>query len=416
MKNVILLTIDALRADHTQPYGYTRATTPFLTELSKKSVLFSNAFSTGPYTQASFPGILTSTQYLDIDDKKKLSKQRTLISELLKKHGVTTAAFHSNPYLSGFFGYNRGWDQFYDSMETDLPVDCPYETAASINARAENWLTEWREENADRSQPQPFFLWMHYMDVHEPYIPSQENLSKINPDLQITLEEMTSLFKNTLLARKVDDTKDIDTLRDLYDAQILDADNALQHFFTYLENSNILKDTVVIITADHGDEFNEHGGLSHDAKMYNELIRVPLLIYNSDEDAQRCATVASTIDLGPTILKLFGIDNPVNYQGQSILPLTNYSRTHCLSEAVDKDTNESVQSVQNATQKIITYSNGTTEYYSADPTETSADPVEDAPNNLREVLNTFSSRKMKPHESQPKKTDDLLNAAENIDL
>ena len=119
MKNVILLTIDTLRKDVLGCYGNKVGLTPFLDSLQNKFIKFTNAQSTGPYTQASFPGILTSSYYLEYGRQKKCSPKRILISEILNKSGITTAAFHSNPYLCNYFSWNRGWDVFYDSMQDD---------------------------------------------------------------------------------------------------------------------------------------------------------------------------------------------------------------------------------------------------------------------------------------------------------
>ena len=112
MKNVILFTMDTLRTDVLGCYGSKNKLTPFIDSLQDRCIRFTNMQAIGPYTQASFPGILTSSYYLEYGKRKKLSPKRTLISEVLKKSGITTAGFHSNPYVSDYFGWNRGWDVF----------------------------------------------------------------------------------------------------------------------------------------------------------------------------------------------------------------------------------------------------------------------------------------------------------------
>ena len=106
MKNVILITIDSLRADMLGAYGGEDNLTPFIDSITDNMVIFSYPFATGPYTQASFQGILASEYYLEYGKEKKLNKDKTLISEPLKENGIYTAGFHSNAYLSYFFGYN----------------------------------------------------------------------------------------------------------------------------------------------------------------------------------------------------------------------------------------------------------------------------------------------------------------------
>jgi len=136
-KNVILLTIDTLRRDAVGCYGKSKLT-PYIDSLQKNSTVFNQAYSTGPYTQASFPAILTSSYYLEYRRQKGLSSKRTLISEVLQEKGVTTAAFHSNPYISDFFGWNRGWDKFYDSMEDEVDDKVPYIKAPQINEKVDD--------------------------------------------------------------------------------------------------------------------------------------------------------------------------------------------------------------------------------------------------------------------------------------
>jgi arylsulfatase A-like enzyme len=120
MRNVVLLTVDALRKDVLGCYGGDLKLSPFIDSIQKNSIRFTKAHSTGPYTEAAMPGILTSSYYLEYGRQKKLSDQRTLITQPLKKFGIKTAGFHSNPHLSSFFGWDRDWDIFYDSMEEEV--------------------------------------------------------------------------------------------------------------------------------------------------------------------------------------------------------------------------------------------------------------------------------------------------------
>jgi len=126
MNNVILLTIDALRRDVLGLFGSNEGLTPFLDSLGGEAIVYTNAYSVAPFTQASFPGLLTSSYFFDFPKSKKLSPKRTLISEALKANGINSAAFHSNPHLSAFFGWNRGWDRFYDSMQDEVDDCAPY--------------------------------------------------------------------------------------------------------------------------------------------------------------------------------------------------------------------------------------------------------------------------------------------------
>jgi arylsulfatase A-like enzyme len=261
-----------------------------------------------------------------------LSGKRVLISEVLKKASIPTVGFHSNPYISAYFGWNRGWDVFYDSMEDEVDDKVPYIKANRINRKVDTWLSSQLAEK-DR----PFFLWIHYMDVHEPYIPGRKYIDTIDSSIRLSEEEMFRLFKEVLIKRDVSDWGTVEVLRKLYCAHVREVDDAVKEFFGILEKWNLLRDSWIILTTDHGDEFGEHGGLSHDGKMYSELVHVPLIIYEPGrEGAEVCNTLVSTIDVSPTILYLFGLKHVEAFQGHSLLPLKDYPVKGVFGEALDK--------------------------------------------------------------------------------
>ena len=331
MKNVILLTIDALRKDALGCYGDGKGLTPFIDSLQDECIRFTKGQTSGPYTQASFPGILTSSYYLEYGKPRGLSPNRTLISEPLKKAGIVTAAFHSNPYLSDFLGWNRGWDVFYDSMEEEVDPKIPYIKGDVINSK----VAEWLSSHSRGGECRPFLLWLHYMDIHEPYVPERKYVEMVNPSVTISQDEMYSLFEHTLLRRDVSDPGKVELLKKLYDAHVREVDTYVQELFSTLERLGILQDSVVIVTNDHGDEFNEHGALSHDNKMYSELIDMPLLIYGTDRSGV-CDTLVSNVDIPPTIIHLFGLEPVGNFVGSSLLPLEDYPERGVFGEAIDQ--------------------------------------------------------------------------------
>ena len=332
MKNVVLLTIDTLRRDVLGCYGG-GTLTPFIDSIQGRCIRFNKAHSAGPYTQAAFPGILTSSYYLEYGRQKGLSNRRILVSEVLKKAGVTTAAFHSNPYISGYFGWNRGWDVFYDSMEDDVTDTIPYIKADKINRKADTWLSSHVGDGIRK----PFFLWLHYMDVHEPYVPERKYIDLVDPSIRMTEDEMFRLFKEVLLKRDASDRGIVETLKKLYLAHVREIDDAVRDLFGILEKWKVLKDSWVILTTDHGDEFGEHGGLSHDGKMYSELVHIPLILHDPGrEKGEVCETLVSTLDVSPTIVYLFGLPPVKEFEGDSLLPLQDYPEKGVFGEAVDK--------------------------------------------------------------------------------
>jgi arylsulfatase A-like enzyme len=337
MKNVILLTIDTLRKDVLGCYGSKHGLTPNLDRAAQKSIVFTNHMSAGPYTQASFPAILTSSYFLEFGVPKKLSDKRPLVSEAVKSGGFTPAAFHSNPYLSGYFGWNRGWDKFYDSMQDEVSPLVPYIKGDVVNQKAADWL----EGYAGSEGYKPFFLWLHYMDVHEPYIPQRKYIDRVDSSINLSTEQMMELFKNVLLPRDASSPDKVNLLKKLYQAHIAEVDDYVGQLFTILEQLALLKDTTVIITTDHGDEFGEHGGLSHDGKFYSELINVPLMIFDSQRQSSRFIdTIVSGVDIAPTVCSLFGVPAGQGWHGQSLLPTDNYESKGVFGEAVGKLTHK----------------------------------------------------------------------------
>jgi len=344
-KNVILITIDCLRADHMSCMGYPKKTTPNLDSLSDEGILFTQSISVSTWTPASFISILTSTYPFMYGGYVYPSEERTMISEVLKRNGYTTAAFHSNPWLSRFFNYDKGFDTFYDSINisaggrdevkslnlktklkrvidvidkniklykffsevyaTFKSLGVPYTKAEALNKKAISWLSNHRDN---------FFLWIHYMDVHEPHVPPKGYSS-------VSRKEMWEL--NRKISQNLGDIakNDLERVVDLYDAEIKYVDYAIKSLLDWLEQEQILSDTFVIITADHGQQFMEHGGFGHGLFLYDELVHVPLIIVGPGIKNRVIREQISLIDLAPTVLDLLGIKKPQNFIGNSLLPL-----------------------------------------------------------------------------------------------
>lgn len=329
MRNVILLTIDACRKDALGCYSG-NSLTPFIDSIQDRCIRYTNDYSGGPYTQAGFPAILSSSYYLDFGRiKGTCPPGRALVSQVLKRQGIKSAGFHSNAYLASFFGWNRGWDVYYDSMDAQVTEKRPYISAWDINKKTGEWLKNYKEDK-------PFFLWVHYMDVHEPYIAADKYIKVVDPELSITEDEQFALFKDVILKRDVSNLETVETLHKLYLAKVNEMDAATEELFGLLKDTGH-GDDVVIMTADHGDEFNEHGGLSHDGKMFDELVKVPLIIYDPSLDEGVVSDhIASNMDIPHTITYLLGVEPDETWQGQSLLPLEKYERKGAFAESVDK--------------------------------------------------------------------------------
>jgi arylsulfatase A-like enzyme len=332
LKNVILLTIDTLRKDAVGCYGG-GSFTPFIDSIQDHCIRFTEAHSAGPYTRAAFPGILTSSYYLEDGMQQMLSEKKVLVSEVLRRAGIVTAAFHSNPFMCEDFGWNRGWDVFYDSMDEEVDDKVPYIKGREINRKVATWLSS----HTGAGDSKPFFLWLHYMDIHEPYVPAQKYIDMVDPSMHLNEDEMFRLFPDVILKRDVSDKGTLEILKKLYHAHVREADDVVREFFGILEEKAVLDNSVVIITSDHGDEFGEHGGISHDGKMYSELVNVPLMLYEPDRKPGMVSdTLVTTLDIPPTIVYIFGLDPVEAFEGHSLIPLEAYPEKGVFGEAVDK--------------------------------------------------------------------------------
>ena len=148
---------------------------------------------------------------------------------------------------------------------------------------------------------------------------------------------MYEMYQETVIPRDVSDPETVETLHSLYKAHVYEVDQNAKNLFQMLEEFEILEDTIVVITADHGDEFNDHGSLSHDGKFFDELVHVPFMIYDTDiQGIKRVDTLMSNINIPPTILNFFSLENDPKFQGKSMLPLEDFKTEGVFGEAIGK--------------------------------------------------------------------------------
>jgi arylsulfatase len=223
-RNIILLSADALRADHLSCYGYERETSPVLDELATESLTFTNAFSASSHTREAVPSLLTG-EYPDVavDADYRLAKET--IASTLSEEGFATAGFHSNPFVSRAYGFDRGFDTFDDDLHLgqhkfialaqrmlDKFRNRHYARAEEINDRSVSWIDSLNDD-------EQFFLWNHYMDTHGPYEPSEKYMINFRND-GISDKKAQSLYQRAISYPEsiTDDEKEL--LIDLYDGEI----------------------------------------------------------------------------------------------------------------------------------------------------------------------------------------------------
>ena len=298
--NIILISIDALRADHLSCYGYYRNTSPNIDQLAREGVLFTNCFSQATCTLPSHTSIFLS-QYVwrhNVNNiTKRVSDSCTTLAEILKYGNYTTCAFVAEGVLSAKFGLNRGFKI--------------YEVGTLVNCLS--WLESVRNRK--------FFLFIHLGEVHAPYDPpppysdlyTKEHYDEIKTSKRSMLKEL-NVSKLT--------SGEIDYIIAAYDGCINYVDDRLGKIFQKLNQLGINENTIIIVTADHGEAFKEHGTLSHAHKPYIEEVHVPLIIGGPGIPRNRVyENFVQHIDIVPTILEILNIPPIKKMQGRSLLPL-----------------------------------------------------------------------------------------------
>ncbi len=416
--NVVLISIDALRADRLSAYGYERETTPVLDQLAADGVLYLNALSPSNWTLPGHASMLTGTfprrhgAHIFEAEVMSLAKDsfqavaeaygggpsvmplqpgNTTLAKALSDAGYTTAAVVANSaYLNHVFGLDQGFD-FYDARPRLLwshkPVFdnalrlfpytyCsfvkPYRLAADVNSTVFRWI----EPNAQN----PFFLFINYMEPHSPYcapssydtrFPGRETF--LDTDLPITRAESLS-------------PEESKHFRSLYDGEISYVDYEIGVLFDRLKNLGVYDNSLIIVTADHGEYFGEHGLWMHGVGAYEEVYRVPLIVkYPRSAERKREDGWVQTIDIFPTVLEVLGLPVPNNIQGQVLgranhpLLVEQYWDWQLLKHSGH-------QALYEYPWKLVLYSDGATELFNmADDPHEGNDLSSERPDKVEEI-------------------------------
>lgn len=311
--NVLVICIDSLRADHLGCYGYERDTSPGIDKVANDGVLFANAISQAPWTKPSVASLFTSMYmsvhnvlygYRDTKDYAiscRMSDDIVTLAEILKIHGYATAAFGQKLHLRKEFGFKQG----FDLLKMGLGK------SANINNNVISWL--------QKRQPKKFFLYTHYDDAHFPYIPPDKfkmyDVYKSNAN--VTGENFKSIRNGEIKLNR----EDINHIIASYDGEIRCVDEKIGLLLKQLDGMGYGNNTLVIILADHGDEFLEHGGVAHGHTLYEELIRVPLIMKGPSIPKKQISGLAQSIDIAPTILDILNLQPDKEMEGRSLVPL-----------------------------------------------------------------------------------------------
>jgi arylsulfatase A-like enzyme len=330
--DIVLVSIDSLRPDHLGCYGYPRDTSPTIDRLASEGARFLQAVSTTSWTlpahAALFTGLYDESHGL-LRDGLRLSDEHVTLAEVLRGAGYHTAGFFGGPYLHPVFGLDQGFDTWQSSM-TRLPDD-----ASEAEVRAEA-IAGRETAQADVTGPRllrefrrwlgglaerPFFLFLHLWDVHYDYIPPSPFSELFDPDYEGSLSG-AGFARNPAIHAGMP-RRDLEHLIALYDGEIRFTDDVLAEILGELDARDRLARTLVVVTADHGEEFFEHGGKAHRRTLFDEVVRVPLVLRWPDRIAagQVIEDQVRLVDVMPTLLSLAGVPRPAETQGRDLSPL-----------------------------------------------------------------------------------------------
>ena len=305
--NIILIVIDTLRADHLGCYGYERDTTPHLDRFAQDGLLFRNAISAASWTLPSIGSLLTSQYPCVLGVKRRpvaLNKKFPLLSEVLKQYDYKTCGIVSHVYLSARLGFAKGFDSYDESSSKKCDTGT---TSPAVTYRAISFLRE--------KHKQPFFLFLHYFDPHYNYLLHKEfdYYPTYRGDIRSN-HPIVDLWRRRNNMSK----KDIEYLVALHDSEIAFNDREIGKLLDELKKQGLYDDSIIIITADHGEEFMERGWIGHCITLYQELIHVPLIMKFPGCEPAVVDSPVALIDIMPTILGYMGLDTPANLEGQTL--------------------------------------------------------------------------------------------------
>lgn len=336
--NILFISVDMLRPDHLGCYGYGRPTSPRLDALAAEGVLFQNQISSSSWTLPAHAAMFTSLPdavHGCTDTDRRLPSMLTSLPERFRTAGYRTAGFFSGPYLHPTFGFDRGFETY---------VDCTSYANTLDDKDVKDWAMDpavMRESHRDVTNPiifanvkewlddhahERFFLFIHMWDPHFDFIPPPPYDTMFDPEYTGWVSGQD--FFNDPRINKDMDPRDLAHLKALYDGEIAATDATIGRILDELRDAGVLDDTLVCVTSDHGTEFFEHGLKGHRKTLFDECIRVPLILrYPAGLPAgKRIAAQTRSIDIGPTMLELAGLGVPAGILGSSLLPLIEEGR------------------------------------------------------------------------------------------
>ena len=317
--HVVLLVADTLRADRMSLYGAPRATTPILDGLAAQGTVFERAWSQAACTFPSVNALLTgtaATSFLGEPAHATRSLQgRGALAERLGRAGYATAAVSASWVVRATPSIHNDWGGGYDAGFDHFDESCAGEAAACVNGRALEWI------DARDTASRPFFLYLHYLDPHDPYRPPPDHARRFAepdfPDPRVRAGDPNGLADAPPGASKEAARRH---LLDLYDEELAYLDGRIGRLFDALDQRGLLAGTIVVLASDHGEAFDEHGHWKHCSSVHEEQIRTPLVFWGPGVPRGRRSTAtAENVDVLPTLLDLLGLAATPPARGEAVV-------------------------------------------------------------------------------------------------
>lgn len=331
--NIILISLDTLRADRLGCYGNERDTSPNIDRMAREGVLFQRAISSSSWTLPSHASMLTGLDpyhhgAIRYGKSTPVRDELDTVAEQMWRAGWETAGFVGGGFVDGAFGFAQGFDRYRSQASQSFD---------SLEQNAGEAM-RWIEPRVHR----PFFLFLHSYQVHAPYAPPPPYDQLYDAAYDGPLRGRVATNDGVTL---IQHPRILEHARALYDGLIRYADQTVGSLLDYLRASGLDRSTCVLLTSDHGEEFMEHGGVMHGhAKLYNELTHIPLIVWCPSQLAggRTVPEVVSQVDITPTILELAGQPIPADIQGHSLVSLAR-GQAAAPGRAVVSETDGSVE-------------------------------------------------------------------------
>jgi len=333
--NILFITVDTLRADHLPDYGYPYIKTPTITRLATEGVVFEQAYSTSSWTLPAGAGFTTGLTpralHLHKMDDTLPSDVKT-IAEVIREGGRATMAISSNPFLSKAYGFDRGFDRFLNVYDKNLRpalaglflFDNIFRLKRALDDAKH--VTDLAFDNLDSLKGKSWFFWIHYMDPHKPYGgPWPLDIPDYDKGYDGSITFIYGWGKPVNEKREPLSEADLRHVLALYDADIKRFDLFLGKLLKRAKSMGLMKNTVVVLTSDHGEEFLEHGEFEHGTNLHKEQTHVPLIISGVGVPSKiRYPGLVSILDIPKTICRLAKTKAADTFMGDALLPFPGY--------------------------------------------------------------------------------------------